>query len=128
MAIVRDIVRRAYRKLNISGVGEALQPEELQEGIDALNSMVFGWKLRSVDLSWNEVSENDTFPLHDEYIEGVIYLLAARLSADYVVPPSFNPDAWFRSIQNNNHTISKATIPDGLLRMPSQVVTEKPST
>ena len=126
MATIRDIVTRASRKLAVGGVGVDLEEEEILEGVATINTMVWSWKLKSIDLAWTEKAADDTFPLADEYQEGIIYLLAGRLSPDYREPASFDADAWFRNIQNANPVTAKATIPSGLTTMPSQTTNSVP--
>lgn len=120
MATVRQIVTRAFRKLDAASNDDPLTGEELQEGIDALNAMIHGWVLDGVDLSWTDQAANDTFALDNEYLEGVVYLLAGRLSPNYTTPANFDADDWFRKIQAANTTITAATIPSALLNLPSK--------
>jgi hypothetical protein len=126
MTTALDIATRAYRKLGISGPGDTLTAEELAEGIDALNAMIHAWKLAGVDTTHADLSADDDFPLGPEYVEGTVYLLAARLSPDYVTPASFDADDWFRKFQAAYMVID--TVPmTQFERMPSQFVTAKRS-
>lgn len=120
MATVEQIVSRAFRKMGVSGTGNALTDEEIAEGVDALNMMIHAWRLEGVELSWTDQAATEVFSLPSEYHEGVVYLLASRLSPDYQVPPSFNADTWFRSIQAWDFSIGEADIPGGISRLPSQ--------
>ncbi len=52
-------------------------------------------------------------------------MLAARISPDYAVPPSFDADDWFRGFQAFNMTIDPVEMPGGILRMPSQFARQK---
>lgn len=114
MATVRDIVTKAFRKLSVAGVNSPVTAEEMDEGVDALNSMIKAWKLRAVDLSWTDQAASDTFALDGEYHEGVIYLLASRLSPDYVAPAGFDADDWFRTFQAANQTPPSLTVPPAI--------------
>lgn len=109
MSTMYDIVRRAYRKLGISGSGETLEAEEYAEGIEALNSMLHEWKLRAVDISHTDKGGDEAFPIGPEYEEGTVFLLAARISPDYEVPARFDADDFFRAIQAAYMTIDKVT-------------------
>lgn len=120
MATVTDIVLRAHRKAGVASHDEELTAEQTVNGIDALNAMLHGWRLNGVDLSWEDAKGGDDFALASEYHEGVCYLLASRLFPDYSLPPSFNPDDWFRAIQANNVTAPTMSVPADLLNMPSQ--------
>ena len=121
MASVLEIVTRAFRKIGVSAADEALDADQISVGVDALNMMVHAWKLEGVDLSWADQAASDTFALDSEYHEGVVYNLASRLSPDYVIPPAFDADAWFRSIQAANVEAPTVSIPTSLKRLPSQM-------
>lgn len=120
MSTVLEIVTRAFRKLDVSGVGDVLQADEIAEGVDALNGMMHAWKLRSVDLEHTDLAAEDDFSLGPEFEEGTIYLLAERLSPNYSRPRTFDADEWFRSIQAVYARDRAVVIPSALLRMPSQ--------
>lgn len=125
MTTVSQIVTRAFRKLGISGVGDNVTDDEMAEGVDALNMMIHGWALRGTQWSWSDQAAGDTFNLPSQYHEGVVYLLAARLSPDYQTPPTFDADDWFRAIQASDMVIEEAAMPSGLTRMPSQFARQK---
>ena len=67
-----------------------------------------------------DVTLNDEFPLGSEFLEGTIFLLASRISPDFILPASFDADDWFRGIQAAYATIPTLTVPDALLRPPSR--------
>lgn len=120
MATVQDIVQRAFRKASLIGEGDPLSASEAAEGRDTLNSMIHAWKLEGLaSLSWDDQELTDTFALDPEYHEGVIYMLAGRLSHDYTAPLAFDPDEWFRAIQAAHIVIPSATIPSALKCLPS---------
>lgn len=119
MTLTLDIVTRAYRKIGIGAEGEALEADALADGITALNSMMHGWKLRSVDLEHTDLEASDTFSLAAEYEEGTVYLLASRLSPDYEAPQAFDADDWFRTFQAANKVSTKVTMPQGVLKTPT---------
>jgi hypothetical protein len=125
MATVQQIVTRAYRKLGVAAVDETLSADEIAVGVDALNMMLHSWLLSSVDTGHTDVDPSDTFPLDPEFHEGVVYLLAARISSDYMVPQSFDADDWFRKIQAAYMTIAPVEMPNGLLKLPSQYARQK---
>ena len=43
MATINDLIKASYRKLNVVGVAEDLQAEQLTEGFDTLNRMLEVW-------------------------------------------------------------------------------------
>lgn len=120
MTLTLEIVKRAYRKIGVLSQGVELSAEEIADGLDALNAMIHGWKLRGVDTSHTDVSAGDAFPLAAEYEEGTVYLLASRLSPDYMIPQAFDADDWFRTFQAAYSDPTIVTMPLALTRMPSQ--------
>lgn len=118
MAKIRDIATRALRKIGVVAEDEAANADQIANAVDAYNMMVHAWKLRDVDLSHVDQGASDTFALGNEYQEGAVYLLASNLSGDYVIPPSFDADRWFRSIQNANITIEDAALDRALYLTP----------
>lgn len=119
MTTVRDIVTRAYRKIGVGGHGEDLEAAEMADGVEALNAMIFGWKLAGVDTEHTAVTPSDTFPLDAEYEEGTVYLLADRLSPDYEMPARFDADAWFRRFQAAYFTATDVTLDDAVIKASS---------
>ena len=120
MATVQDIVTAAYRKVGLVAEDVDMSAAMLANGVDAFNRMLHGWKLRGVDVTHTDVAAGDAFPLDDEYQEGTVYVLAARISPDYTVPANFDADDWFRTIQAAYVEIDALTVPSTLLRTPSQ--------
>ena len=120
MATMLKIVERAFRKIAISGVGEALEADSIAEGLDALNMMLHAWKLRGVDIQHDTLEATDDFPLEPEFEEGTVYLLAERLNPNYSSPPRFDANDWFRGFQAVYAKSRTVTIPSGLRNMPSQ--------
>ncbi|MEO9648817.1 MAG: hypothetical protein ABJ360_22525 [Roseobacter sp.] len=120
MATVLDIVTRAYKKIGVVSRDETLEQFETDEGVAAYNMMVHGWKLESVDFEHVDQSETDTFDYGDEYQEGFVYLLASRLSPDYLLPPAFDADRWFRDIQASKLQIDDVEFDRALDLTPSR--------
>lgn len=120
MATVQDIISRAFRKIGVLAKDEVLDGGDYAEGLDALTMMIQGWELQGVDFEFTEPASGSEFALDSKYHEGVVYLLASRLSPDYMVPPSFDADQWFRRIQADKAVIPTVTMPSALRNMPSQ--------
>lgn len=120
MATMRDIVGRAFRKNGLTASDTDLTADQASEGLDALNAMLHEWKLRGVDISHSDLGLDGTFPLGDEYKDGVVHMLAARLWPDYMVPPAFDPDDFFRAIQAAYLTIETVSLPKAVTEVPSK--------
>ena len=110
MTTVNDIVTRALKKIGVVARDEAPEAYDIAEGVVAFNSMVHAWKLRGADFEHTDAAASDPFPFDPEFEEGTVYILASRLSPDYMIPPSFDADDWFRTFQ-----AAKTTIPDSVL-------------
>ena len=120
MATMQDIVERAYRKLGIVAYDAAMTADQASEGVETLNSLLHEWKLRDVDISHTDAELTDTFPLGDEYKEGTVHILAARLSPNYQTPAGFDPDHFFRVIQAAYSTIDTVTLDKAVTEVPSK--------
>ena len=120
MATAYDIVLRAFRKIGVAATDEVLTADQIGNGLDALNMMMNGWVLAGVDTSHVDLSAGDDFPLPAQFEEGAVYLLAARLSPDYSIPPAFDADDWFRKFQSAYMLIDDVVMPRGLMKLPSQ--------
>lgn len=119
MTLVSEIVTRAYRKIGVGAEGETLNADALADGVTALNAMMHGWKLKSVDITHSDLAATDAFSLDPEYEEGTVYLLASRLSPDYETPQNFDADDWFRNFQAAYRVSTKVTIPTALRSLPT---------
>ena len=120
MATALDIVRRAHRRLGVTGQGETLQAEMAAEGLEALNAMLHGWVLHGIDIGHADLALGDTFPLETTQHEAVVDCLAARLAPLYETPVRFDADAAFRAIQAAYLVVDEITLPLPLRRMPSR--------
>lgn len=99
MPTVRDICIRALRKLDVAPLGQEVPGEEIEQAVDAYNDMLHAWALMGVDIGHTTQIASDPFPLSDEFVEGTCYILATRLSPNYMVPAQFSADDWWRSFQ-----------------------------
>lgn len=120
MTTARDIVTRSLRKIGVVAVDTPADANEMQEGLDALNMMLSAWQLQGIDRAHTALEASDSFPLDAKFEEGTVYLLASRLSPDYMVPQSFDADTWFRQIQAAYVVIPTVAMPKALQKMPSQ--------
>lgn len=120
MTTARDIVQAAYRKISVAASGQAIADDEAGEGIFALNLMMHSFKARNADILHSDLGLNDNIALPVQFHEGLVYMLAERLSPDYERPQSFDADQWFRELQAAYGTIPTLTIPAAVLRPPSR--------
>ncbi|MGR3525068.1 MAG: hypothetical protein ACU0CT_03600 [Paracoccaceae bacterium] len=114
MATISKIIDRAYRKLGVKAADEALTADQLEAGLDALNELVTGWQLHGINVSIYDMRSTDEFPLAPRFEEAVIYMLASRLSPEYVVPAGFDYDGFLRLIQAQFVEIPTSSV-DGML-------------
>lgn len=83
MATAGNIVTRALVLAGQIEAGETPVAEEMNDGIDALNEMLFAWVNEGVDLGHSTVAQADDLIVHDTSLEGVRYNLAVRLAGEY---------------------------------------------
>ena len=119
MTLTSEIVTRAARKIGVVASDEAMTADEIANGVIALNMMMHAWKLRGVDVEHVDLAATDTFSLDPEFEEGTVYLLASRMSPDYEIPPAFDADDWFRTIQAAYAPARLMTINRLLLTLPT---------
>lgn len=119
MATVRDVVTRACRKVGLVSANEPLDADMAQSGLDAFNEMLFGWKSQGVDVTHTEQALDDTFAIADQHREATVYLLAAKLADEFMVPHSINVVEWFRPIQAAYMTIATVALPKATYVVPS---------
>lgn len=120
MATVQDIATAAFRKIMVASDDEDLTAAQIAQGVEAFNMMLHGWKLRGVDVSHVTQVAGDTFALGDEFQEGTVYTLAARLDPNYAAPATFDADDWFRTIQAAYTTIAESALERPVYLVPSR--------
>lgn len=119
MTTTRDIIERAHRKIGVVASDEPMTADQAQSGLDALNMMMHGWALVMPLWAHTNTTLNSTFPMEPAFHEGVVYQLAARLAPNFMVQ-GFDPDQWFRALQNRYTQAPVAAMPSALLRTSSQ--------
>lgn len=120
MATVYDIAVAALQKIGVTPLGQRPEAEELAKAVEAFNFMLSAWALESVDVGAYDLDSGDYFPLDDKFREGAVYVLASRLSPDFMPPGGFDADAWFRRVQTAFVEIEPVKMPKALSQMPSQ--------
>jgi hypothetical protein len=86
-----EIVSAAMRRLGLTQAGEAPTGDEYGIGIEALNDLVSGWRIRGLEMSYTSVESSaggDVSPFEDEDLDAVKALLAMRLAEEYGKMPS----------------------------------------
>ena len=119
MATMSDIVGRALRKLRVVAIDEPMTADELADGLQQLNSLMHGLKAWGADLSYSDLAASDAFPLGPEFEEGMVYMLAGRLSPDYNAPAGSGRE-FKRLIQAAYMVIPAVTIDTAIRYTPSQ--------
>lgn len=120
MTTVRDIVQAAYRKIGVAASGEPIADDEAAEGVFTFNLMMHSFKARNADILHSDLGLNDAITLPVQFREGLVYMLAGRLSPDFMTPAAFDADQWFRELQAAYGTIPSLTVPAAVLRPPSR--------
>jgi hypothetical protein len=115
MATVNDIVTRAYRKIGVVAIDEAMTADQAEIGQDALNMMMNALVLDGIDVAWSDAVLADQFAMEPAFHEGLVYMLASRLAPDFSVP-AFNESAFKRRIAAAYVIVPDAVIDRGLRR------------
>lgn len=97
MTTISDIVTRAYRLLNVVAHDDAMTSDQAAVGLEAFNTMLSGWELDGLALSYTDKALTDAFPLADKFRDGVAHMLAQRIAPEFVT--AFNADDFFRKMQ-----------------------------
>lgn len=90
MATARDIVTRALRRIGYLDAGNAAKSDDAASALATLNGMMHAWAGRGLTYTHTTLTINATFPLLDKHHEGVIAMLAVRLTDDFA-PEALTP-------------------------------------
>lgn len=89
MATVAKIVSRALRLLGVLDPNEALEAEDAETAIEALNDMCNRWEANGQAFGWSDVSNpSEEMPSPKELNSCIAYNLACELAAEYEVAPN----------------------------------------
>lgn len=93
MSTAGEIVRDALMHLGVMDAHEAVEAQDMSDGIRVMNMMLRRWEANGLALGWNDVSSpDDLMPSPPEADEAIGYSLAVKLRARYGVAPS--PDVF----------------------------------
>ena len=90
----RWFVTKAFSKIGYANYEFDLQPEQLQDGLDTIDSMMAGWDGKGIRVGWSIPNDEDASSLDDEVdvpyqAREAIYLQAAlRIAPDVGKVPS----------------------------------------
>lgn len=122
----RNVVERAFRLINVVAKDEAMEAADAVHGLNTLNRMIHGWKLRGADYGHIGYGLDSEIALGNEHIEALEALLAERLAAEYERPlPAIVTDTarhgWDQiKAAALSQNLNPVKIDAGLRRMPSQ--------
>lgn len=79
-----DIIRRALRAILVDAADSTLEPDEYQDGLDALNDMMAALQAQGIRLGYNRLCHlTDTVSIPDGAIRGVVANLALDLAPQF---------------------------------------------
>lgn len=117
MATASEIVKRAYRRLNVIRPNADPTAAQADYGLNAFNEMLDSWAGEGVDVT-------DDLPIAAKYERGVVALLSQRLAPDFglSLPPQIEREArdGWRTLQAGYISAPEADFDDTLQYMPSQ--------
>lgn len=118
MSKVYDTVARALRLIGVQDARKPVKPEDMQTGIEALNSMCARWEANGTSIGWSAVSNpNDDLPVMDYQRDAIDYCLALQLAPEYLVDPPIAVVAGAtRGLSELRRDVAVASLlrPDGL--------------
>lgn len=124
MATAQDLIQMALRRIKIVSRDEAMQADDADHALSALNLMLHGWKARGADITHTDYDLDTTVAVSEELHDGIVQLLAMRLSTDFAVPPptadGFDYDNWWRAVLNAYLPDTDLTVDRALFWLPSQ--------
>lgn len=83
-----DAVKRSLRLIQVINPVQQVSDDDMQTGIQVLNSMLVRWEADGTTLGWSPgTSPDEELTIPDEAIEAVVYNLALRLCPEYGVQP-----------------------------------------
>jgi hypothetical protein len=83
-----EVVTAALKRIRVINARKTPDAVTADDGLKALNAMMHAWKGNGVDINHMDLDAADDFPLDDEFVQGVIALLAIRLSDAYGMQPA----------------------------------------
>ena len=106
MTTMLDVVTWGLRAVNIISSQETPSAADASDGTRLLNNMLHSWRIEGVDLNHQTLTQSQTLPYDDAYLEGIQYNLAARMGAEWGVPvPQYiivRSGELFKTFQANN--------------------------
>jgi hypothetical protein len=82
-------IQRALRLLGVIDPNEPVEPEDMQNGLLALNAMLRRWEANGLAVGYTPISTGSaTLTVPDEALEVIDYQLAIRLAPEYDTEPS----------------------------------------
>jgi hypothetical protein len=84
MTTYRDLITRSMRHLGVVQLNQAPTPQEMADGLAAMNDMLNSWRMDGIDLEYVEAtSVNNDVPYPQDHMAAFQYNLAAWLAPMY---------------------------------------------
>lgn len=81
MATARDLITGALRDRRAIGLNATPTASEAAYGLDRLNAMLAGWRIKGIDFGHVTLALDDTLDVPDDHLQTVRLSLAERLNA-----------------------------------------------
>ena len=119
-----EIIEMAMRRLNVVSRDEAMQADDADHALKAMNLMMHGWASRGADITHADYESGTTVTLPENLQDGLIHLLAVRLAPDFSRPlptaDGFDYRVWWSAVQAAYFDDTPVEFDVGLSCLPSQ--------
>jgi len=79
VATASQVINRALKRLKVIGVGASPTANETTDCLEALNDMLFAWRIDGIDLAHTTLLSSDAIDVDDDHIEAIALNLAKRV-------------------------------------------------
>jgi hypothetical protein len=123
----QDLIVMAARRIGIVSRDEAMQADDAAHALAALNLMLHGWAARGANINHFDYEATTPVQVEQSLHDGIVHLLAVRLSKDFSVPlptsDGFDYRTWWAAVQAAYFDPDEVSFEIGLTRTPSRVRT-----
>jgi hypothetical protein len=115
MTTLNDICERAYRRIQVVAVDEAMTADQAKHAQETYNAMIAGWSLTGVEAPVSPAQLMENFPFPPRFESAIVSLLANELAPDFERPGVASARQAKADIMAYYHVIPTVKMPLALL-------------